>query len=111
MRTNMAPSPSTRASASTLIVRVMGFPRGPERLGAGVERAVHPYEVAVVEPELAQPPAHRGRVGGLHRPEAAVAAAVEGRAQAAAAGVRHRAQARRPLPPHHADLAAPPAAY
>ncbi len=44
-------------------------------------------------------------VGGLHRPEAAVAAAVERGAQRAAAGLGDRAEARGAVGHHHADVA------
>ena len=44
--------------------------------------------------------------GRLHRPEAAVAAAVVGRAECAAAGVRDRPEAGRAVGDHHADVAA-----
>ena len=48
-----------------------------------------------------------GVFGRLLRPEAAVAAAVVGRAQRAAPGLGHRPQAGRAVRHHHADVAAP----
>src|SRR5512134_953792 len=96
--TRIAPSPSTRARKSVLIVRrsAMGVTRGAERLRGRVEGAEGAAGVASVRAEL-QPLARQGdRVRALHRPEAAVAASVVGRAERAAAGVRDRAEAGRP---------------
>src|SRR4029453_6901427 len=103
MRTYIAPSPSTRASASTLIVRLMGLARLAERRRAGVECAVDAHQVSIGKPQLLQPRGQSRRVGGLHRPEAAVAAAVVGRAQRTAAGVRDRTEARCAVGDHDAD--------
>src|SRR5688572_15110875 len=99
MRRNIAPSPSTRASRSVLIVRVSVTE------GLGVEGPVDAHEVDLVHPEALQPRVQRLRPRGLHRAEAAVAAAVVGRAQRAAAGVRDRAEAGRAVGDHHADVA------
>src|ERR1035438_4816629 len=114
MRTLIPPSPSARASAAVPIRRLRGGSSGPaieltfalEGRRARVERAVHANQVDVVQVELAHPGAQRPGVGRLHRPEAAVAAAIERRAQSAAAGVRHRAQARRAVSDHDAVVAA-----
>ena len=58
-------------------------------------------------PSTLQLPRQRDRVRRLHRAEAAVAAAVVGRAERAAAGVGDRAEARRAVRDHDADVAAP----
>src|SRR5215203_6390863 len=89
MRRNIAPSPSTRASRSVLIVRVSVTE------GLGVERAVHAHEVDLVHAEARQPWVERLRPRRLHRAEAAVAAAMVGGAKGTAAGVRDRAEAGR----------------
>src|SRR5262245_33042640 len=101
MRTYMAPSPSTRASASVRSVRVrrsgafMRLALLPERRGRGVERAVDAHHVSLLDAEPAEPAGERARVRRLHRPKAAVAAAVVARAQRAAARVRDRPEAGR----------------
>src|SRR3954464_12108879 len=90
------PSPSTRASTSTLIVlRVMTFAFLLEGLGCCVERAVDPLQRGGIQAPVGQSRTQRLRIWGLLRPEAAVAAAVVGRADRAAAGMGHRPQARR----------------
>src|SRR4051794_27741210 len=99
MRRNIAPSPSTRASRSVLIVRVSVTE------GLDVEGPVHAHEVDLFHPQAREPRVERLRTRGLHRAEAAVAAAVVGRAERAAAGVGDRAQARRAVRDHHADVA------
>src|SRR4051794_24491094 len=96
-RTRRAPSPSTRASAGVTISR--------SGIAAGVEGAVQAHQVALVDAVPQQPGAQRAGVGRLHRPEAAVAAAVITGAQRAAAGVRHRAEARRAVRDEHAHVA------
>src|SRR4051812_317658 len=108
MRRNIAPSPSTRASRSVLIVRVslMRFTRGAERLGVGVERPVDAYEVHLLHPETGEPRAERLGAWRLHRAEAPVAPAVVGGAQRAAARMGDRPEARRAVGHHHADVAA-----
>src|SRR5512133_854620 len=108
MRTSMAPSPSTRARTSVMISRsaIARLALGAERGRAGVEGAVQADHVALGQPVTRHPGRERPGVGLLHRPEAAVAAAVVARAQGAAAGVGHRAQARRSVRDHHADVAA-----
>src|SRR5450755_2642460 len=114
MRTLIAPSPSTRARAAVLIRRLRGGSSGAaialtfalEGGCARVERAVHANQVDVVYVELAHPGAQRCGVGRLHRPEAAVATAIERRAQRTATGVRHRAQAGRAVSDHDAVVAA-----
>ena len=73
----------------------------------GVEGAVDAHEVALARPRARHPRAQRRGVRRLHRPEAAVAAAVVGRAERAAAGVGDRPEARRAVRDHHADVAAP----
>src|SRR5512132_1078391 len=111
VRTSMAPSPSTRASASTRRVRlpsalwVMAFALPPERLGVGVEGAEGALDLLVVHAEALQPAGERAGVRGLLGAEAAVAAAVVGGAQRAAAGVGDRPQAGRAVGDHHADVA------
>src|SRR6266540_3203355 len=108
MRTSMAPSPSTRARTSVMISRsaIARLALGAERRRAGVEGAVQSHDVALGQPVTRHPRRERPRVGLLHWAEAAVAAAVVARAQRAAAGVGHRAQARRAVGDHHADVAA-----
>src|SRR4051794_20308920 len=59
-----------------------------------VERAVDPLYVALGHAALRELAAQRRRVRCLHRPEAAVAAAVIRRADRAAAGMRHRPETR-----------------
>src|SRR4051812_34124006 len=107
MRRNIAPSPSTRASRSLLIVLVslMRFARHAERLGPGVERAVDAHEVDLLHPQAGQPRVERLRPRRLHRAEAAVAATVIGGAQRAAAGVGDGAEAGRAVGDHDADVA------
>src|SRR3954469_8101222 len=113
MRTYIAPSPSTRASASVRSVRVRRrsaltrLALGPERRRRRVEGAVDAHDVGLADPQPPEPVAERAGVRRLHRPEAAVAAAVVARAQRSAAGVRDRPEARRPVRDHHADVAAP----
>src|SRR5262245_35746199 len=110
MRTYIAPSPSTRASASVRNVRVRRsdpltrLALLPEGRGRGMERAIDAHDVALLHAEPAEPAAERARVRRLHRPEAAVAAAVVARAQRAAARVRDRPEARRAVRDHHADV-------
>src|SRR4051794_23072636 len=96
-RTCRAPSPSTRASASVTI----------SRSGTGVERPVEADEIALGHAVRGQPGAEGARVRGLHRPEAAVAAAVIARAQRAAARVRDGAEAWRAVRDHDAHVAPP----
>src|SRR6516162_10835991 len=107
--TSRPPSPSTLARAGTVTDRpplvlpwVMRFGLLAERGGVGVERAEHPGQVGMVDAEPLPPGRQRGGVGCLHRPEAAVAAACVRRAQRAAPGVRHRAEAGRAVRDHHA---------
>ncbi len=77
-----------------------------ERRRAGVEGAVHAHQVDVLGAELAMRALERRGVRRLHRPVAAVAAAVVGGADRAAAGVGDRAQAGRAVRDHHAHGAA-----
>src|SRR4051794_38053408 len=115
IRTYIAPSPSTRASASVRIVRVRrGSARSLTRLallteggGRRMERAEDAHDVDVLDAEPLEPASERPGVRRLHRPEAAVAAAVVARAQRAAAGVRDRPEARRAVGHHDAHVAAP----
>src|SRR5574341_1170001 len=93
-----APSPSTRASTSTLIVRLlgvtfMGLTRLAEGLGARVVGAQQPHDVIVTNAEDVQLARERPHVGALHRAEAAVAAAPVRRADGAASGARDRPEA------------------
>src|SRR5947209_18160984 len=106
MTTVSAPSPSTRARWSTLIVlRAMAFGLQPEGLVVGIERTIEPVQVALGRAELGKLLRQRHRVRRLHRPVAAVAAAVVARAERAAAGMGDRAKARRAVRDHHADIA------
>ena len=80
----------------------------PEISALGVEGAEGAHAgLGAALPEVGQSAAQRGRVRRFHRAEAAVAAALVGRAERVAAGVRHRAQAGRAVRDHHADRAAP----
>src|SRR6476646_8014168 len=108
MRTSIAPSPSTRASTSVRISRsaIARLALGAERRGAGIERAVQPYDVLLGHAVAGHPRPECGGVGLLHRSEAAIAAAVVARAQRPAAGVRDGAHARRAVGDHHAHVAA-----
>src|ERR1035441_10676733 len=97
--TYIAPSPSTRASRSVRITRrclpsLMCLACPPERLGVGVEGAVHAHQVHFVGALLAHLSAQGRGVRSLHRPVAAVAAAIIGRADRTAAGVGDGAEAR-----------------
>src|ERR1043165_503361 len=75
-----APSPSTRAGASTLMVlRAMAVALLAEFRIVGIEGAPGAVKVALAHAEPLEPGAQRLGVGGLLRAEAAVAAAVEGR--------------------------------
>src|SRR5512132_1731582 len=110
--TRIAPSPSTRARKSVLIVRrpfvlAMGLALLTEGLGGRVISPERSEEVAVGGAEALHPPGEGSRVRALHRTEAAVAATVVGRADRATPRVRHRAKARRPVGHHHTDVAAP----
>src|SRR5262249_59610106 len=111
IRTCIAPSPSTRASAAVWIVRVSPSAIGlqslalfPERLPRSVEGAVDPDHVPLVHAEPLEPAREGRSVRRLHRAEAAVAAAVIARAERAAAGVGHGPEAGRALGHHHADV-------
>src|SRR5579859_3205001 len=123
--TYSAPSPSTRARASTLIVRrltgmgvtgaaVRRARRDAQRLGRPAERlllavdpAVGPRDRRVRHAEMPPPGGERIRVGTLHRAVAAVASAVVSGADRAASRVGDGAEARRPAGHHDADRAAP----
>src|SRR4051812_48791893 len=106
MVTVSAPSPSTRARFSTLIVlRAMALGLQAEGLGVGVEGAVETVDVAFARADLGQFLRQRDGVRRLHRSVAAIAAAVEARAERAAAGMGDRPQARRAVGNHHADIA------
>src|SRR5690242_258004 len=109
MRTIIAPSPSTRARKSVLIVFVRRSAIDGPRLveGFDVEGAEDIVDLAVAHAEEVQAPGQRRGVRCLLRSEAAVAAAVVRRADRAAACVRDRAEARRPVGDRHADGAAP----
>src|SRR5512144_2717014 len=109
MRMSSAPSPSTRASVSTLMVRVlaslMRLALPAEGGGRGVVGAEHAADLLRRGALLRQPAGEARRVRGLNRAEAAVAAAAERRTQVAAAGLRHRTQARDTARHHDADRA------
>src|SRR5579859_3444016 len=118
--TYSAPSPSTRARASTLIVRrltgmrVTGYRVAgrrlhwhAQRLGCFAERvrlpvdpAVGPRDCRVRHAEVLPPGGERVRVGALHRAVAAVASAIVGGADRAAPRVGDGAEARRPTGHH-----------
>src|SRR5512134_250469 len=107
------PSPSTRARASTTIVLLralvlIGITRHSEGGGPGVVAAEGPDELGPGGGELLLPPAaERGGVGRLGGAEAAVAAALVGRADRPAAGLGDGAEAGRAVGGHHADRAPP----
>src|SRR3990172_547357 len=96
------PSPSTRASAATVIVRLLflfvliGVARGPEGRRPGVVAAEGAHQLGSADAELLLPEAAE-RCGGrrLGRPEAAVAAAGVGRAERATARLGDGAEAGR----------------
>src|SRR3954468_7188395 len=97
MTTFIAPSPSTRASASVTRMRSRPLPGALIALAlvaevrrVGVEEPVAANEAPAVGPQPFQPPAQRGHVRVLDRPKAAVAAAVVGGTQSPAAGLRDR---------------------
>src|SRR5579875_1888844 len=98
------PSPSTLASPGTRtrLPCVMRLRLLPERLRARGERPERADQVALTRAQLAPPRGQRRGVRRLGRPEAPVAAPGERRAQRAAAGLGHRAQARRAVRDHHA---------
>ena len=73
----------------------------------GVEGAVDAHRSSSSLPSSREAGVERGRVGRLHRPVAAVAAAVVGGADRAAAGVRDRPEAGRAVGHHHAHGAPP----
>src|SRR5579859_3112031 len=106
--TCIPPSPSTRASASTLsvFVRLLAI-RACLLESSHVEGAEDAVDGAPVHAEHVQLPGQGDGVRGLHRPEAAVAAAVVRGAERSAAGVRDRAEAGRAVGDHDADRAAP----
>src|SRR5664280_1968612 len=95
-RTCSAPSPSTRVSSRTSILRltlcVMELSLLPEGRRVGVEGAEDAGHVRFAHPALAQRLGDRGGVGGGDRAEAAVTAPVVRRAQRAAAGCGDRTQ-------------------
>src|SRR3954451_8109360 len=108
-RTSIAPSPSTRARYSVMNLRSVATGsagRRAERLGVCVEGPVHADDVALLDAVPLHPVGQRAGVRRLHGAEAAVAAAVVGRAERSAPGVRQRAQARCPVRAHHTDVAA-----
>src|SRR5512134_3503562 len=103
------PSPSTRASAATVIVRLLfvfvliGIARGSEGRRPGVVAAEGAHQLGAARAELLLPvAAERGGVGRLGRPEAAVAAAAEGRAERPAARLGDGAEAGRAVGGRHA---------
>src|SRR5450755_2424688 len=112
IRTVIAPSPSTRASALTRIVRLrrsfpfMSIAFFAERIGIGVERAVELRQLALAQAEFLDVLGEAGGIGALLRTEAAVATAVVARAQAAAPGMGDGPQAGRSVRDHHAHLTA-----
>src|SRR5436190_1425480 len=109
--TDIAPSPSTRESAFLRRTRsrssLMALALLAELRRVRVIEAVHPHDVALLDAKVAQMAAEGRHVRRLHRPVAAVTAAVVGRAECPAAGVSHGPEARRAVRDHHADVAAP----
>ena len=82
-------------------------PRSPPGTGrARVEGAVEADEVDLLGAQPPEPAGQRGGVGRLHRPVAAVAAAVVGGAERPAAGVGDRSEAGRAVGDHDAHVAA-----
>src|SRR3954452_17090567 len=113
MTTFIAPSPSTRASASVTRMRsrplpgtLIAFALVAEVRRVGVEEPVAADDVRVVESQPFQPPAQRWHVRVLDRAETAVAAAMVGGTESPAAGLRDRAEAGGAVRDHHADVAA-----
>src|SRR5512134_3940533 len=94
--TRIAPSPSTRARKSVLIVRrplsAMPVACGAEGLLGRVEGVEGAAQVPPVRAQLLPFPGQGHGVRALHRAEAAVAAAVVGGAERAAARVGDRAE-------------------
>src|SRR5437773_11477057 len=76
-----------------------------ERLRARGERPERADQVALAYAQLTPLCRQRRGVRRLGRPEAAVTAPGERRAQRAAAGLRYRAEAGRPVRHHHAGVA------
>src|SRR5260370_24950509 len=77
MTTVSAPSPSTRARLSTLIVlRAMALGLQAEGLVVGIEGAVEPVEIPLGGAELGELLRQRHRVRRLHLPVTAVATAL-----------------------------------
>src|SRR5512147_1213728 len=109
IRTWSAPSPSTRASVSTLRVRVLAslirLALAAEGSRRGVVGAEHVPDLLPRGALLRQPAGEARRIRRLNRAEAAVAAAAERRTQVAAAGLRHRTQAGDAARHHDADRA------
>src|SRR5215467_1636693 len=109
------PSPSTRARAGTLmcrlpcvmLARLLVCGRA-EWLGRGVKSAERTSQGWATRAEVLPDLGHRRGVRRFHRAEAAVAAAIDARAERAAASLRHWPQARRAVRHHHAD---PPGAF
>src|SRR3974390_425555 len=89
-RTARPPSPSMRARAFTEMVLTLAMELAlpAERFRARVERPERPLEVGRPEAELRETRREGGRIRRLHRPEARVAAPVEGRANGPTAPLR-----------------------
>src|SRR5262245_36861953 len=105
-----APSPSTRASVSTLIVLrvLMGLALTAERLSVGIETAKGPHQVSLGDAEMPMPPgAERRRVRGLCGAKAAVAAPVVGWTEGATPRLRYRAKTGCAARHHDAHRATP----
>src|ERR1019366_7880583 len=103
-RMSSAPSPSTRASVSTLIVRVLAFMTLAllaEGLGVGIEGSEHTHETSRRNVGREKGSAERRRVRRLHGAEAAAGVA---RAERTAARVRDGTQARRAVRDHDSDI-------
>src|SRR5712692_9489533 len=81
-----------------------------ECFGVGVEGAEHPPQVPIIHAQSLPLFAESARVRRFHWPEAAVTAALIGRADRAAARLRHRAEAGYSFGDHHARRA-PPLAF
>src|SRR5262245_7663374 len=105
MTTVSAPSPSTRARLSTLIVlRAMAFRLLTERLTVGIEGAIETMDIAIACTELSELLRQCCGVRRLHRAVAAVAAAVVARTERTTTGMGDRPEAGRAVRDHDADI-------
>src|SRR5512135_515851 len=93
---------ATEEAASALL---MSLALPAEGFRPGVVRAEQVLDLALLHAVPAEPGGKTGGVRSAFRPETAVAAAVAGRAEIAAAGLGHRAEAGRTLGHHDAHRA------